>query len=934
MALLFLRFQRPGRILAVVASVAFGLFTLARSNLWSDPVAIFRHADKSTRTWLSAAKLGDALKMEATRAQTVGDDVVPVLIEAVAVFQSAVDRADGGEQEILSRIDLAGSLLVVGDGGGEALAALEPAVALLPGLDPMMQSRLGLDVHLSQGTAFSLLGLNEEAAGAYRLAARAAPRDPRPLTGLAESFTRLGNLAEALQAAREAVALDDRDQAAVVSLAQILYLKGEIAPAMAVLTDHIARNPRAIRAICLAGELGLALARPVDARKRFARALEISPGHARAKRGLSGSALVLAKDALFRKDPTAAAGWAERAVAENPSDPAGAIFLAGVVADLDRAEALLSAAARLPGGEGARDFLAAIRMRRSLTYLDEGERPAALAAARLALESFPAGIDLGKGVRIRSETELLREYILDDPGPGRPSFLIGLALFLGGRFEEATRELATAYQEAVNADETGNVGNLALLLRGRARLESGDREGAITDFELLADVEPDQHWPLLHIADALARTALEEQSVALKEKREPRTGELYEKARAAAGKAIKIAPGRMEPLLRLGEIEFASGRYLESLSLFARAGREHPGRTEPRLDLAGLYKTHFLLAEDRQYLDGAERELEAALEIDPGNARVRGALGEVLYMGTKTRRAQQELARAVAEDPSLLSARVILGSLYVRSGRQRLDSGGPEGADQARRFAQLALALDNKMAGPHILMADVLRVNKDFGPAHEHLVKAESLQPDAPELADSLARFHKELGFALLLSGRKKEAFKHFELAVATKAKNVDLTQVAAILNRGEEAAVSPEEVVDAEVAIMLKERSERARQAYLRALKLHGERDFDGAVNAILESLVARETAEGRFVLGQIRRDQGKNAEAERAFRSAVKQKPVLYQAWLDLGSVLYFQGDDAGALECYENYLHLSGDEDPVETRAAVQAKVKEIRATLDGE
>ena len=118
-----------------------------------------------------------------------------------------------------------------------------------------------------------------------------------------------------------------------------------------------------------------------------------------------------------------------------------------------------------------------------------------------------------------------------------------------------------------------------------------------------------------------------------------------------------------------------------------------------------------------------------------------------------------------------------------------------------------------------------------------------------------------------------------------------------------------------------------------MKAVELREERDFDGAVQAILKSLTAMETAEGRYVLGQIRHDQGKKEEAEGAFRAAVKAKPGLYQAWLDLGTLLYFKGEDAEALRCYENYLNLAGEADPVETRAAVEAKIKELRATLDG-
>ncbi len=934
-ALLLARLGRRGPLVTAAVVVVFGLFTLARSAVWSDPVGIFRDAvQKAENSWLAAAKLGDALKMEAERAQVDGGDVQAVLTEAVSVFKSAVELATGPAEEVRSRIDLAGALLVTGESGVEALKVLDPAIALFGQLDLERRDRLALDVHLNRGTALSILSQNEEAAAAYRLAAQSAPLDPRPLTGLAESFTRLGNLKEALKAAREAVALDDDDEAAVISLAQILYLQGEVGPAMAALTDHVDRNPRAVRAFCLCGELALALGRPADARRRFEAALKASPGYSRAMRGMAGAALMLAKDALFKGDRKKACGWAERAVAANPDDPAGPIFLAGLVENPDLAEALLSGAARLDGGERARDALAALRMRLALGHLDEGDRRAAEAAAKRALEAFPRTIDLGKGAALKAELELLQDYLKDNPGPGDTGVLIGVILFAGGRFGEAERELGQAYRDAINDGLTGTVSKLALLFRGRSRLESGDRDGALTDFELLADLSPKDPWPQLNIADALVRTALIEQSEGLKEEREPRTEELFARARAAAEKAVELAPERMEPILRLGEIEFAAGRYLESLSLFARARREHPLRTEPRLDLAGLYKTHFLLTEDRQYLRGAQEELEAALEMDSGNARARAALGEILFMGMQTRRAARELARAVAEDPSLIQARVILASLYVRSGRSRLDGGGPEAVAQGARFAQLALALDSNRAGPHLLMADVLRVRKDFGPAQEHLEKARSLDPKSPEVKDGLARYHKDLGFAYLLKSRKEDALLQFEKALATEAQNVDLDQIRAILKLDDPLSAVAETPVDSKVAEILKERTERAGEKFKRAVELHAERDFEGAVRAILESLTARESAEGRCVLGQIRRDQGKNKEAERAFRAALAQKPGLHQAWLYLGSILYFQGDDAGALECYENYLHLSGDEESLETRAQVEVKVKELRATLDGD
>jgi protein O-mannosyl-transferase len=926
------RFGRKGLGALAGVGVLFAVLTVLRCALWSDPVEIFRDASrKAGDSWLVAAKLGDALKLKAERAQAEGGDAGAAITEAVGVFEDAVARAPGAAEEVRSRIDLAGALLVTGDGGAAAVAVLDPAVALLPSVDPRRRTPLSLEVHLNRGTALSLLGRDSESADAYRAAARAAPSDARPVTGLAVAYSRLGDLDNAIATAGEAVILDPDDEGAVVALAEAFYLKAKPGDAMNVLADHLERHPRALRAMCLLGELSLTAGRPADAEKRFAAALEISPGHRRASRGLGSAGLLLAKDALFKGNREQAVAWAGAAMRANPSDPAAAVFLAEVVEDPARAEALLIAASKLEGGVGARDVLAAMRIRQALGLLDAGDRAGAAHGAVRALESYSRKIDLHAGIVLKDELSALRSGIEDPDLPGREELLVGLALLAAGRFEDASTELFASYREAVNAGASGGLSRLALLLRGRARLENGQRDEAVADFRLLTDLAPEDPTPLIMLADALTRSALEEKSAALAEGREPMTEALFDQARAAAEKAVQLAPGEMAPLLRLGEIEFAAENYLDALAKFSRARREHPDRVEPMLDLAGLYKTHYLLTEEDQYLSGAIKEMEQALSMDPGDAKARAALGELLFMAGQARRAAQELARAVGEDRSLLQARVVLATLYVRSGRSRLDGGGKEAPEQAGRFAQLALALDTGQAGPHLLMADVLRVKKDFGPAQEHLERARLIDENSMEVKDGIARYHKDLGFAYLLAGRKEEARAQFTKAVDAGSENVDLNQVRSILTRGEEVEAPPETPLDPEYEAIFKERTERARLAFMSAVKLQAEGDFDGAASAIIESLTALETAEARYVLGQIRQDQKKTEEAERAFRAAVKLKPALHQAWLDLGSLLYFKGDDAGALECYENYLALSGDEAPLETRAAVEVKVKEIRAAL---
>jgi tetratricopeptide (TPR) repeat protein len=924
-ALLFalLLLKVPGRIrpgLIGGALLLFGL-TLSRTSLWSDGVEVFADAhQKNPGSWLAAMKLGEARTFGGLR---------PGAAEA---FDAAVRNAGSPLEEARARVQLSGVLL--GEGRWEeALEAVHPAGKLLSEVSPEAAGALALTVHLNRAAALVALDRGEDAVEAYRAAARSAPNDARPLAGLAAAYARLDRMDEALEAARAGLKLDP-DEDSAVAMAEVFILANDIKAARDVLAKAIEEGDRPVRALCLAGELSLAGSRPAEARKRFERALELSPEEARAVRGLAAADLLSARAAWAMGDSDKALSLARRAADRRPDDPGPLIFLAATSKDRAEAERLLSRASTLPGGDPARDVLAGIRLAAAKRLLSEGDEKAAARAVKSALEVRPQRLRIDSRVEVTVERDRLREAAAADPeGP----LLAGLAAFLAGEQELAEILLTRAYRQAVESGTGNDVGPLALVLRGRSRLRRGAHSGAHEDFTVLTTLRPGDPWPLLYRAQAQLTAALEEKSAALARGEEPDVAVLLEGAREDARRAADLSPDLMEPGLRLGEIEFAAGNYVDSIRHFERAKREHPDRIEPMLDLAGLYKTHFLITEDKEYLRGAQEELQKGLALSPENPRLLAAHGEVLLLGGQTKQAAISLGRAVAADPALAEAKVILADLYVRAGRSRLDRGGPEAAKEAKELAQRAIALGTRKAGAHLLLADVARMGKDFRPALEHLTRAKEIAPDSAEVKDALAAYHKALGYAYLFTARRskeareearKRAFEEFQKAVDAGSEKEDLGQVRVLLGLDEPDPAVP---LPPRVAEILAERTAEARKHFEESVRLSREGDLDGAAAAAERSLAARVSGEAWFQLARVRSAQDRDDDAESAYRAAVAAKPSLAVAWLNLGSLLYVKGELKEAREAYQGYLRAAHDADP-ETVRKVRALVEEIRRKLD--
>jgi len=904
----------PGRRRVPVnaaVSVLLLVLTFLRAGVWTDGIEVFADARaKNETSWLAAMKHGDALLREG------------IATDAEDAYEAAVRNGGNDAETAKARLSKANAMLVTGAEPAAILATLEPVDGLLPGLAPDLRIDLRWDLETKRGYAHWQLNRPDRSAEAYAAAVRAKPKLALSHANLCQALARLGRVEDAAEAGATAVRLEPDNEDAAIRNAEVLVLIGRIKEAYRGMEAFLVRRPGSVRGLCLTGELDLTLSRPRFARKRFAAALECSPGLYRAVRGLAASDLLAARAAFSRGLVREARELAERARATNPEDPRAYVFLATMAPTADEADRLLRRAADLPDGRIGRNALATHRMRQAVVRDSKGDEAGAARGVAGAIRARPDRLVAGTSLEIKGGLDRLRE-LADGKSPGRDKVLVAIARYLAERHAEAGVALSNAYQLEVAAGDGGSVtAGLALLLRGRARAGAGRYREALDDFDVVSGMWPEDPWPWLHRADALLRAGAAQLALA-----EPAADpkKLFAGARSAAQKALALDPKHLPSRLKLGQIEFAAGEYIASLRAFDEVKRDFPGRVEPMLDLATLYRAHYLITGEKKYLDEALTELAAAVVLEPGNARVRALNGEILLAAGEAPRAAEELRVAIAADPGLLEARQALTRLFVNQARGRMGQGGRKNREEARKLAMRAKALESELAAPHLVLADIYRLEKDFAPALEELIWAKLREADSDAVKDALANYHKDLGYAHLLVGRKKEALAEFTKAVDVDSKNVDLDQVRLLLGFDESEAEGP--ALDPAVAALLREKTEEARKWFETAAERRRAEDLDGALDALVQSRKARTSAEAWVETGRIRYMRRESDAAEKAFRAAIKLKSSLPEAHLGLGNVLYLRHDYRGAIVSYRRFLRTSSRRGETDTRIRVKALLKEL-------
>ncbi len=370
-------------------------------------------------------------------------------------------------------------------------------------------------------------------------------------------------------------------------------------------------------------------------------------------------------------------------------------FESGQVAELRTARDLFDRAWTIsPDAETAR-----ARVVVSLRLGDGGAATSAYRDYLSALSNAPAGVT---GPPLRAE--------------------LGTALLEAGLYREAASELQVAVD--ANPSESNSVVSLAKAYRGsndlalaRRTLEAalarglqgaslyaelaevyereGRAENAIPAMRMATELDPNNELYRFRYTMLLTDTSAPQAAILrLQEalKVFPDSAPLWfamgiaqfqanhnEDAIHAFQHALQLNSRIWGALAYLGMIEVDRGQAAQAVEFYRRA-LEIEDRSPVTLFLIAEAYSRLTPADDSQ----AERQLNRALQLDPGFVQARLALGKLYSRQNRLPEAAAELEQVVKADPALAEAYYQLGRVYVRQKRQK------EGSETLAKFQQLS----------------------------------------------------------------------------------------------------------------------------------------------------------------------------------------------------------------------------------------------------
>lgn len=430
----------------------------------------------------------------------------------------------------------------------------------------------------------------------------------------------------------------------------------------------------------------------------FRKAAELNPKHA-------GAQLNLANLLASANDPAVVADAEKRAQAvatENPNDVGALNTLAMTELRLGKtedAEAHLEQALRqLPGGLESTALLMRVR-------LNEGDVKGAEEALQQCFRKSPQSAEVALVMgrfylvthRPRQAEEQFRRAIRIDPKYGAALLDLGMALFHGGRKDEA----GPIFKQVAALPDKNYTPVYAIFL-----LETGQRDAAIAELERLAKKEPD---------DRTARTRLVKMYLI--------SGRRADAQKLLAGVLAKNSKDA-DALLQSGELAIDAGKYQDAQNDLNLVLRYRPESAEPHMLLARLDEAQGRALHARQ-------ELGEAVRLDPTLLAARLDLARML-IASKAAATALEILRQ-APDSQKRSA-----PLVVETNWALLDLGR---RDEARKSVAAGL---QSARTPDLLLQDaLLKIDaKDYKGARAALEAALHGDPEDVRALRALAQLY------------------------------------------------------------------------------------------------------------------------------------------------------------------------------------------------
>ncbi len=919
-----------GRALAATAVAALGTLTFLRTADWKDSESLWRSAvERAPASALARGKLGEAL-ME--RALASADPAERRALFGAAAEEHRLAAATALRPPLRFRALQDRGLALLGtDDAAAALEALDGARALLAPAGPVDGPGLGASLEVNRALALERLGREEEAVRALEAAVAEDPSAAAAWHNLGALRARAGDGEGAREAQRRALAADPGFLGARLAMADLELLAGDFAAALREAARAVEVSRGDPEALVKAAEIAALLGRPVQAEEWYRRACAAAPRLPAAREGLARALSQRSRAALMQGKGADAVRAAREAVRVDPAGPGPRFCLGDALrgaGDGEGAAAAYREALERGGGDAARDACASLHLAKARAAAVAGSVDAARRAVEAALAEGPRVLHLG-GAGPRVEVGFDRIPPAGEaPEEVRGPLLDGLLSLVAGEHGAAIASLSTAIgggRGTVAPDPAGPGGAVeaALLLRSRARSLVPDPEGAAADLEELTRRIPRDARAWFHLGQALTVRAAQRRADGHADGAAGDDGA----AAAALEKARSMDPSLVEASIALAELHFTAGRPVDAIREVNGVLAAAPDRVEAHLVLGDIMKAQGAQGPDGSGLSDAEAAYRRALALEPGAARALAGLGEVAALGGRNRDALTYVLRALALEPSLPQARSLAALLFLRGGRARIEQRDGAGALDAATRAE---SLGGETPALCLVRADAHRLLGDWAASHREVERARSLAPADPEVRDALAAHYRDVGYALLLHGRRAEADEAFRRALAADGPSVDLSQVRLVLERG----VAPPEVpagADPAMGAALDRLVAAARERFDRGAEALKAGDPTGAAERFRESLAQYETAHGRFALGVALEAAGERGAAEEAYGRALTLDGAFADASLNLGGLLYRRGAKKEAAEAYRSYLRnlpraRAGD-------GATVAKVRSLLEALEG-
>jgi tetratricopeptide (TPR) repeat protein len=377
------------------------------------------------------------------------------------------------------------------------------------------------------------------------------------------------------------------------------------------------------------------------------------------------------------------------------------------------------------------------------------------------------------------------------------------------------------------------------LQRGDAYVSSGKLSEAIVEYGAAVKADPNSGIAHAKLGDAL----LKANNVA--------------RAWRELVRAADLLPNDPAAQMKAGQALLATGQFDD-----ARARAEKVLERDQRNVEAQILKGNALAG--LKDFGGALTELESAIQTDPTRSAGYAHLGALQFARGNTEAAEASFKRAIAAEPQALPLRLALGNLYWSTNR-------PKEAEEAIRAA---LKIDPADALANKAMASILLGSKRAAEAEAHL-KIVAEKTPTPEARLALADYYANVQ-------RLPEAKVIYEKVAAaggSQGVTARLRIVALGLLQGDRAGA--EKLVD---EILVKEPASVEALLAKAQIQASSGKTAEATATARKAVVAGPGSPMAHFVLGALLKNQYQNAEAEQAFKDALRVTPTFAPANVEL--------------------------------------------------